>query len=49
MMDKIIESFKIQKSLEDLNAKMEKARSTPYGKNPLVVAAYSNCASVFIK
>ena len=49
MVDKIIESFKLQKSLEDLNAKMEKARSTPYGKDKRVVEAYSDCASVFIK
>ena len=49
IMDKIIESFKIQKSLEDLNAKMEKARNTPYGKNKLVVEAYSNCAALLLK
>lgn len=49
MVDKIIESFKLQKSLEDLNAKMEKARSTPYGQDKRVVEAYSDCASVFIK
>lgn len=41
MIDKIIESFKMQTSLTDLAAKMKKAEGTPYGKNPKVVNAYN--------
>lgn len=40
MVDKIIDSFRSQTTLEGLEAKMEKAKSTPHGTDALVIKVY---------
>jgi hypothetical protein len=49
MVDKIIESFKAQTTPEGLDAKMEKAKTTPYAKNPNVLLAYEECMQTLTK
>lgn len=49
MVDKIIDSFKSQTTLEGLTAKMEKANVTGYGNNSRVHASYAECASNLIQ
>lgn len=49
MVPKIIESFNLQTTLEALNAKLEKANATPYGKNELVINAYKEAAKNLTK
>ena len=41
MVDKIIEAFKQQTTLTELDAKMKKAEATPYAKHPRVLLAYT--------
>ena len=41
MVDKIIEAFKQQTTLTELDAKMKKAGATPYAKHPRVLLAYT--------
>lgn len=41
MVDRIVSAFWQQTDLAGLEAKMEKAKSTPYGNHPEVVAAYN--------
>jgi len=41
MVDKIIEAFKQQTTLSELDAKMKKAGATPYAKHPRVLLAYT--------
>jgi hypothetical protein len=41
MIGKIIEALLAQTTLKDLDAKMDKAKGTPYGKHPEVVIAYT--------
>lgn len=49
MIPKIIESFNLQTNLEALNAKLEKANSTPYGKDDRVINAYKKAAANLLK
>ena len=49
MIPKIIESFNLQTNLEALNAKLEKANSTPYGKDDRVINAYKKAAENLTK
>jgi hypothetical protein len=49
MVDKIIESFKAQTTPEGLDSKMEKAKATPYAKNPDVLLAYEECMQTLTK
>lgn len=49
MVNKIIDSFKAQTTLEGLEAKREKANNTPYGNDARVNAAYAECATALIK
>lgn len=44
MVDKIIASFKMQKTIEDLDAKMDKAKATLHGTDPRVLKAYDEAA-----
>lgn len=44
MVDRIIESFNMQTTLEALDAKLEKAKTTPYGKDQRVLDAYNQAA-----
>jgi hypothetical protein len=41
---KIIDSFNMQTTIEALDAKMEKAKSTPFGNDPRVLEAYDRVA-----
>lgn len=45
MLDKILESFKAQTTPEALDAKMEKAKATPYAKDSRVLLTYEECMS----
>jgi len=49
MVPKIIESFNLQTTLEALDAKLEKANSTPYGKDDRVINAYLKAAKNLTK
>lgn len=49
MVNKIIDSFKAQTTLEGLTAKMEKANQLNYGTNEKVLHAYQECATALIK
>lgn len=49
MVNKIIDSFKAQTTLEGLTAKMEKANQLGYGIDPKVLSAYQECAITLIK
>lgn len=43
MIEKIITAFREQATPEQLDAKMDKAKGTPYGNDPRVIAAYNEC------
>lgn len=49
MVDKIVESFHAQTSVEGLEGKMNKARDTPYAKDARVLKAYDDCMITLIK
>jgi hypothetical protein len=49
MVDKIVESFHAQTSVEGLEAKMNKARETAYAKDARVLKAYDDCMVALIK
>lgn len=44
MVDRIITSFHMQKTMEDLDAKLDKAKAAGYGANPAVIKAYDEAA-----
>lgn len=44
MVDKIIQSFKMQTTIDALDGKMEKAKTTPYGTDKRVIDAYNKAA-----
>lgn len=49
MVDKIVESFHAQTSVEGLEAKINKARETTYAKDARVLKAYDDCMVTLIK
>lgn len=49
MVDRIIKSFKDQTTPQDLDAKMEKAKTTPYAKDANVLLAYEECMQTLTK